>query len=976
MVSAAAQIISTLVPFFLVIVTLTLGLYFLFNPKKRPHCCCSSNKVEPESNSDVTDKLPDEQKTERKDTNTDDITAPPTKLHRKKSVAFNITRSIIFMPPPSAKIETVGVSGSSVVSASSLGSHTGSSVSSDTDSSAGSSVCMLPRTEDKIRKSVPNTAETTQVQVVQSQPSQTSLEEREPRPSPQKPDAEEKATYTPVTNPLFSSSSSFSELSFTSTSDSSSDSDAESDSETSTCTDSSSDSSCSSTGSGTSSNSLVKAATNVDFPGVDDEGHTKEKLDTVFVRVDSNQDVEKPKSRSEQNQKSVHVKIEPGNAECEDLPGHAGLISIRVEGPSTSSHLLCPVEPSLPSFYKLAGESDKSTASSGNQEKILLVYSTEPETVDHQEAAEENFAPLSDERELITEVETSCAGIKFGVSPLPEIEPGVVSDPFVIEADSSHFKAEERTTGVTVGDDLAFGEEDTISAIIELYEKTLDLTIGETTVHVDERNSSPGSGELSLPETKVEKDSLESPPHGLEAEELLCSNAEQEGPEATDTFDQSSSLVSSAELPQVSSLNKDKEEETDMATTHFQAGMYENIAKLGRLNSNGDESLDSKPVVMPPLRLHGVVIPDVSQKRPDSTPEKTSEPDIKVAQLGKAPVSPALPKFRQLSINSPEKRSPTFDSDSKPADNSMNVKMRTITVPGLPSGAENMVPVRPVAANDSDADGSYVEPSTVHSEGPLLRRPTTAQVKLMMMEEDKMKSRKSWEKNLLSGSEGEKKPDVSPQPPPQHTKHKCRHHHHHRRRRSTGDKNHCRDSKNSQESSVLSEEEMMLKRLGRNMRARDRRLNAPLNPMEKEASARSQDLLQLLTQSQKITADKPVILFTRTHAVDEDREDANTIVSDSAQPMAMSTVDKINSNSRKHRRGRGRHRMPTLKTPFDKPIPEASGGNNNMDSHRSEISVMSDSAVDRLISDGTLVRTKADLALPQNVRRNIVCPSI
>jgi hypothetical protein len=67
--------------------------------------------------------------------------------------------------------------------------------------------------------------------------------------------------------------------------------------------------------------------------------------------------------------------------------------------------------------------------------------------------------------------------------------------------------------------------------------------------------------------------------------------------------------------------------------------------------------------------------------------------------------------------------------------------------------------------------------------------------------------------------------------------------------------------------------------------------------------------------------------------------------------------------------------MPALKTPFDRPIPEGgSSGNNQIDSHRSEYSVMSDTAVDKLMNDGTLVKMKADLSLASNVKRNIVCP--
>jgi hypothetical protein len=90
MVSPVVQVISTLVPFFVVIITITVILYFVLNPNKRR--CCRSTKVTPESNGDVTQaKNPDEQDTaDRKDT--DDITAPPEQRRRKKSVTFKLTR--------------------------------------------------------------------------------------------------------------------------------------------------------------------------------------------------------------------------------------------------------------------------------------------------------------------------------------------------------------------------------------------------------------------------------------------------------------------------------------------------------------------------------------------------------------------------------------------------------------------------------------------------------------------------------------------------------------------------------------------------------------------------------------------------------------------------------------------------------------------------------------------------------------------
>jgi hypothetical protein len=135
---------------------------------------------------------------------------------------------------------------------------------------------------------------------------------------------------------------------------------------------------------------------------------------------------------------------------------------------------------------------------------------------------------------------------------------------------------------------------------------------------------------------------------------------------------------------------------------------------------------------MPPLRLHGVVIPNVSEKQPEKTPGKPSQPDAPSEPVKTPTRTSSLPKFRQLSIDSPERRLPSVDS--APSDNNMNVKMRTITIAGVPSTGGTTVPVVPVAPKEkTDSDVSVDERpkiSPIRSETQLLNRPTALPVKL------------------------------------------------------------------------------------------------------------------------------------------------------------------------------------------------------------------------------------------------------
>jgi hypothetical protein len=326
-----------------------------------------------------------------------------------------------------------------------------------------------------------------------------------------------------------------------------------------------------------------------------EELQSEEVVKSVCVQIEPSHSEEIVKaenleSKSDQGEcKSVHVQIEPDSAAEQDP---SGLISIRVEGPSTSPHEFTPVEsPCLPVLALTGvdtGKAGEETEPITGDASIVVVK--EQSEIPSVESQEENLVTGSlkvnenqvDDSELAgvdavtseltsgatlvkTEPETSDR-TKSLISPV--IQASVAADPLVAGVKT---EAEENTStkGVNGGDELAFGEEDTISAIIELYEKTLDLRTGEK---VDEKVISPGSG-ICLPQITSTKDSPQSPLRKSpdhEDEALLSLNTKQG--ESTDKAEESLPPIQpteqSLQSPQVSSPDKDNQE-TDMTVGHI-----------------------------------------------------------------------------------------------------------------------------------------------------------------------------------------------------------------------------------------------------------------------------------------------------------------------------------------------------------------------------------------------------------------------